>query len=108
MMLRSSEQIVLVLLLLMLSALVVDCNKYGKNSRETGSCRGEFCKPRDEYNEPCIDDDALRGDPGSADDEPSVDEEKDDREEPAEDVSEEFDYPEEGLFRWDPVKVSSI
>ena len=73
----------------------MESNKYSKNSRQRSSCTGEFCEPKDEYDEPCIDDDALKGDLDGTDDEP----------EPSDDEPEEFDYPKEGLFRWDPVKV---
>ena len=103
----SSKQSVFLLLFLTLLAVVVDCNKYSKDSRQSRSCRGEFCEPKDEYDEPCIDDDALKGDLGGTDDEPEPSDDEE-RSEETEDEPEEFDYPKEGLFRWDPVKVSFV
>ena len=106
MILRSSKQTsvsVVLVFLLILSAVVVKCNKYSKNSRESTSCNGEFCEAKDENDEPCMDEDS-KGDQGNLDDEPD----DEDTNEEAEDEPEEFDYPKEGLFRWDPVKVSSV
>lgn len=81
---------------------VVKSNKYSKNIRKSASCTGEFCEAKDEYDEPCMDE-RKKGDPGQIDDdEPTMD----DKDELPEDGTEEFDYPKEGLYRWDPVKVS--
>jgi hypothetical protein len=49
-------------------------------------------------------DEGRKGDHGGIDDEPTDDE----KDEEPEDDPEEFDYPKEGLYRWDPVKVSYV
>lgn len=92
---------------LALSTVVVKSNKYSKNIRKNGSCTGEFCEVKDEYDEPCMDE-GHKGDPGVIEDEPSVDDKDEQPEdEQSEDETEEFDYPKEGLYRWDPVKAST-
>ena len=103
--LRSSKQIrvSVLVLFLTLSAVVVKCDKYSKDSQQRGSCTGGFCASKDEYDEPCIDE-GRKGDHGGIGDEPT----DDDKEEEPEDEPEEFDYPKEGLYRWDPVKVSYV
>ena len=103
MILLSSKQasVSALVLFLALSTIVVKSNKYSKNIRKSGSCTGEFCEAKDEYDEPCMDE-GHKGDPGVIEDEPSMD----DSDEQSEEGTEEFDYPKEGLYRWDPVKVS--
>ena len=108
--LSTKTSVFLLLLCLALSAVFVKCTKYSKDSRGNGgSCDGGFCEAKDEYDEPCLDD-GKKGDHGSTDDdEPSLEDDdepslEDDNEQPEEEF-EEFDYPKEGLFRWDPVKV---
>ena len=92
----------LLLFLTLSSMVVVKSNKYSKDIRKSASCTGEFCEAKDEYDEPCMDE-RKKGDPGLIDDdEPTMD----DKDEQPGDETEEFDYPKEGLYRWDPVKVS--
>lgn len=87
---------------LILSAAVVRCNEYSDGSKLTGSCAGEFCEAKDEYDEPCMDE-GTKDDHGGIEEEPNIEDTDDDE---PENEAEQFDYPKEGLFRWDPIKVS--
>lgn len=65
---------------LMLCSVLIKCSKYQTDVQHDGSCTGDFCIAKDEFDEPCMDEgEAPELDEGEAN---------------------------EGLYRWDPIAVS--
>lgn len=62
---------------LLLCSVFINCSKYKADTQHGDSCSGEFCAVEDEFDVPCMDE------------------------------GEDVEYNSEGLYRWDPMKVSN-